>query len=114
MTSKRLGIFVAVVFAVWSLAGISWFTPAVGTIPTLVSSVGTAYATTGDPDMYDSPSNGSDSGSSAGSGTTDGSGTKDQIEPPQTRDANRSTVTVIVQTISDLTLLIFWTVGGAR
>jgi hypothetical protein len=115
MTSKRLGIFVAVVVAVWSLAGISWFTPVVGTFPNPVSSVGTAYATTGDPDMYDKPSSGTDSGTSGGTSSgTGGSGTQDQVEPPQTRDANRSTVTIIVQTISDLTLLLFWTVGGAK
>jgi hypothetical protein len=115
MTSKRLGTIVAVVFAVWSLAGISWFTPVIGNHSTPVLSVGTAYATTGDPDMYDKPSGtGTDSGGTSGTGGTDGSGTKDQNDTPQTRDDNRSTVTTIVQTISDLTLLIFWTVGGAR
>lgn len=118
MTSKRLGTLVAVVFAVWGLAGISWFTPVIGSHSTPVLGVGTAYATTGDPDMYDKPSTGDTSGGSSGStgstGSSDGNKTQDQTPTSPTRDATLSTTTFIVQTISDLTWLILLTVGGAR
>lgn len=115
MTSKRLGTIVAVVFAVWGLAGISWFTPVIGSHSTPVLGVGTAYATTGDPDMYDKPSTGDTNGGSSGSsGSTDGNKTQDQTQTPPTRDATLSTTTIIVQTISDLTWLVLLTVGGGR
>ncbi len=67
MTSKRLGIVVVALAAVWSLAGLNWFAPAASYAPRSFLTVGTAQAgladfthgtqyTTntmeGDPDQY--------------------------------------------------------------
>ena len=58
MTSKRLGMVLAAIFVLWSLAGTGWFAPGPSDWNTQVSGVGLAYA--GDPDSYEDANSDSD------------------------------------------------------
>jgi hypothetical protein len=102
MTSKRLGIAIAAVFVLWSLAGFGWLsqTPIDGTEGVFL--VGIAHA--GDPDMYEGPS-----GTDGDSGeSSDG----EEPPPPSQDEDTDSRTDDVEQTIATIVSLILWGICG--
>lgn len=99
MTSKRLGMVLAAVFVLWSLAGTGWFAPGPSDWNTQVSGVSLAFA--GDPDSYE---DGSDSEGNPGQDPEPDSGTRPppEDEDPGSRDDD------VVQTLMLIISLIFF------
>jgi hypothetical protein len=98
MISKRLGMVLAAVFVLWSLAGTGWFAPGSSDWNTQVSGVSLAFA--GDPDSYED-ANDSDSNPGPDPDPESGSPPPSQDEETVSRDSDA------VQTVLFFVSLIF-------
>lgn len=99
MTSKRLGMVLAAVFVLWSLAGTGWFAPGPSDWNTQVSGVSLAFA--GDPDSYEDSN--SDSEGNPGQNPEPDSGSR----PPSEDEDTGSRDDDVVQTLMLIISLIF-------
>ena len=103
MTSKRLGIVIAAVFVLWSLAGFGWLSPTPIDGTDGVFLVGIAHA--GDPDKYE------DDTGTDGDPAENPSGGGEPPPPSQDEDADSRTDDV-TQTIVTIVSLILWGING--
>jgi hypothetical protein len=123
MTSKRLGIVIIALAAVWSLAGLDWFAPAASYAPRSILTVGTAQAgladfthgtqlTTntleGDPDQY---ANGAQGDPDQYAGTAGQDSTQSQSSDNGSDETSRSGW---IQTITAMASSVYGALSGFR
>jgi hypothetical protein len=124
MTSKRLGILVLALAAVWSLAGLDWLAPNASHQPRSVLAVNSAQAgfedfltgyqtcsLEGDPDQY---VNGAEGGSGDFSDGSAADTTASETEAPENSTSKTSKISVLLEALMNFaraTLVGVWGVG---